>query len=145
MQHIDKPIYIIGISTIAANNPDGFKKIGELWQSFFTKDIKGKLTNTISDHIFCAYSDYENGYQGKYKTTLGYKVSDINHIPVGLNAIIIPVGNYETYIAKSNSPEDTLTTWQKIWALEPEKYPRTFIADFQEHTDKEVLINVGYK
>jgi predicted transcriptional regulator YdeE len=145
MHQTNTPIYIVGISTIAENNPEGFKKIGELWQNFFNTPIKEKLNNIISDNIFCAYSDYENGYKGKYKTTLGYKVNNIDFIPAEFTIVTIPAGNYEKYISKSNSAEDTLVAWQKIWALDPEKYPRTFIADFQEHTEKEVLIYIGYQ
>jgi predicted transcriptional regulator YdeE len=145
MQHIDKPLYIIGISTIATNNPEGFNKIGELWNNFFQSSIAEQLSNKISPNIFSVYSDYENGYKGNYKITIGYAVTDINDIPEGLKSITIPAGKYRTYLTKSPAPEDILATWQEIWTLDPEQFPRTFIADFQEHTEDKVMISVGYK
>jgi len=84
MNQIETGIKIIGISTVTSNEA-AFNQgtIGKLWDEFLKIPIKEKLADISSSSIFAVYSDYENGYNGKYKLTIGYAVRDFNKIQIG--------------------------------------------------------------
>src|SRR4051812_2286164 len=110
-----KDIHIIGLSIITSNDV-AHHELGALWGRFLTSPIEEKLGKLESPDLFAVYSDYENGYQGKYRATIGYAVSDPNNIPEGLSMVTLPAGQYKVYQAKSPAPEDIVAAWQSIWA-----------------------------
>ena len=139
-------INVIGMSIITTNEAAQHNNtIGKLWDDFAKASLHQKLNHIISPSVFAVYSDYENGYHSKYKITIGFAVDNLNSVPDGLTAIIIPAGHYKTYLAKSSAPADIINTWQEIWALDPEQFPRSFIADYEEYKDGRVMIHIGYK
>lgn len=140
------PIKVVGISTITTNEAaQNQNTIGNLWDDFLKMPIKEKLSDIISPSVFAVYSEYENGYQGKFKITIGYAVNDTSNTPNDLTTVTIPTGNYKTYKAKSRAVEDIVDTWKTIWQVDPHLFPRSFVADFEEYNENEVAINIGYK
>ena len=120
MNKVCEPIHVVGISTITSNEA-AFKQntIGDLWSDFLKNPIKDQLADVSSSSIFAVYSDYENGYDGKYKITIGYAVNHVSNIPNGLTTVIIPEGKYKTFKSKSPSPEDIVGLWKSILANIP--------------------------
>lgn len=147
MHPIEKAIKIVGISTITSTE-EAFKEntIGKLWNDFFKNAIKEKIVNTASPSIFAVYSDYEDGYKGTYKITIGCAVHDIKKIPNGLTMVTIPAGKYRTFQPKSQAPEDILETWKTIWQIDSNTFQPSFVVTFEEYKDNnEAMIYIGYE
>lgn len=147
MNRLDDSMTIVGISILTSNEAaKNQNTIGKLWDEFSKASIKDKLSDMLpSSSVFAVYSDYENGFTGKYKITIGYAVKNSSSIPEGLSAVTIPVGNYKTYKSKSQSPVDIIETWKMIWQTDPNVFRRNFIADFEEYKDNDVIIHIGYE
>ncbi len=146
VSEINKAIKIVGISTITSNELAlNQNTIGKLWGEFLSSSINDKLADISSSSIFAVYSDYENGYQGKYKITIGYAVNDISNIPDGLSTVTIPAGKYRIFNCKSGAPEDIVETWKTIWQIDPNVFQPNFITTFEEYKDNEVSIYIGYE
>ncbi len=147
MSHIKKDIKIVGISTVTSNEA-AFNQntIGNLWAEFLKTPIKEKLADISSSSIFAVYSDYEDGYNGKYKITIGYAVEDVNKIPNGLTTVIIPAGKYKIFKTKSPAPADIIDTWKSIWEIDQNIFQPNFVTTFEEYKDnQEVIIHIGYE
>lgn len=146
MNQIEKSINIAGISTVTSNEA-AFNQntIGKLWAEFLKSPIKEKLADISSSSIFAVYSDYEDGYNGKYKITIGYAVEGDNKIPDGLTKTTIPAGKYKIFKTKSPAPEDIIDTWKKIWQIDSNEFQPNFVTTFEEYKDtNEVVIYIGY-
>ncbi len=143
---MNKPRTIVGMSIVTSNDAaQNQNTIGKLWEAFLQSSIKEQLKNISSPSIFAVYSDYENGYMGKYKITIGYAVDDLSAIPKELSVVVIPSGNYKVYHSKSQDVQDIINTWQTIWQLDPKLFLRSFVADFEEYTsDGKMTINIAY-
>lgn len=119
-------------------------EIGQLWEKFADRPIKEQLGELASPSVFAVYSDYENGFIGKYRVTVGYAVRDITNIPAGLTVVTVPTGSYRSFPVKTHMPEDIVATWQTIWATDPQALPRNFIADVEEYRESDVVIYIGF-
>ncbi|MDF2529338.1 MAG: lipopolysaccharide heptosyltransferase family protein [Gammaproteobacteria bacterium] len=137
-----KTIYVVGLSTITSNDA-AYMELGNLWGKFFSTTIKEQLSNIVDPGIFAVYSDYENGFKGKYRTTIGYAVSDPSHVPEGLSLVSIPAGKYKSFKAQSSAPQDIIATWQDIWAADA-SLNRNFVADFELYHDNEASVYIGH-
>lgn len=147
MNQIEKGIKIVGISTVTSNEA-AFKQntIGKLWDEFLKTPIKEKLADISSSSLFAVYSDYEDGYTGKYKITIGYAVNDVNKIPNGLTTVTIPAEKYKIFKSKSQAPEDIVDTWKTIWQIDSNIFQPNFVTTFEEYKDNnEVMIHIGYE
>ncbi len=146
MNKLEHPIHIAGISLITSNQEAQIHNtIGNLWHDFMKFSLKDKLKDLSSPHIYAVYSDYENGDKGGYKITIGHAVNNLDNVPDELSSITIPAGNYKTYKAKSSSPEDIVETWKMIWKQDSNQLNRSFQTDFEEYSDNQVMINIGYQ
>lgn len=140
-----KPITIAGMSFITTNEEAMTQhSIGKFWEKFLNSSVKTDLKNLESTSIFAVYSDYENGYHGKYKYTLGYAVKNTEDVPQNLDLMIIPNDNYKIYPAKSSKPDDIVEAWKTIWELDPKSHPRAFNVDFEEYSENGMTINIAY-
>jgi predicted transcriptional regulator YdeE len=137
-----KAIQVVGISTITSNDI-AHHELSKLWEKFFNTPIKEQLDNIIDPGIFEVFSDYENGFKGKYRATIGYAVSYPCLIPEGLSLVSIPVGKYKAFKAQSSAPQDIVATWQSIWAADA-SLNRNFVADFELYYDNEASIYIGH-
>lgn len=146
MHQIENNINIIGISIMTSNEAAFTQNtIEKLWQEFFKNPIKEKLSNLLSTSIYAVYSDYENGYNGKYRITIGYAVKETNEIPNGLTKTIIPAGKYKIFQSKSHAPEDIVDTWKIIWKSDSNIFQPDFKAMYEEYKNtNEVMVHVSY-
>lgn len=146
MNQIESAIKIVGISTVTSNEAAFTQNtIGKLWDEFLKMSIKENLTDITSSSIFAVYSDYEDGYNGKYRITIGYAISNINKIPNDLTIATISAGKYRSFQSKSNAPEDIINTWKMIWQIDSNTFQPNFVTTFEEYKDNnEVIIHIGY-
>lgn len=146
MSKINQPIHVAGIS-ILTSNEEAFKNntIGKLWDDFLKSSIKEQLHNSLlSDKTYAVYSNYESGYNGKYRITIGYSIDKAKKIPVELTTVMIPAGNYKIFPAK-NQVADIISTWKTIWETDPKTLSPNFIVNFEEYSDADMKIYIGHE
>ncbi len=119
---------VIGI-VVRTTNANGQSKadINELWNRWFAENVATRIPNTVSDHLYNIYTDYESDEHGFYNTILGYSVSTLASIPNGLIGKQIPKSNYKEFVSEGELPDCVVKTWETIWDL---KFNRSYIADF---------------
>ena len=119
---------VIGIVVRTTNaNFQSKQDINELWDRWFAENVATRIPNTVSDHLYNIYTDYESDEHGFYNTILGYSVSTLASIPNGLIGKQIPKSNYKEFVSKGKLPDCVVKTWESIWNL---KFNRSYIADF---------------
>jgi|SRR6185312_2565375 len=119
---------IAGISIRTTNkNGQSQKDIGELWGRFMGENIAQKISNKISDNLYCIYTEYESDFMGEYTTILGFEVSSVKDIPEGLIAKTIPASTYRIYKSLGELPGAVVNTWKQIWETD---IKRKYLADF---------------
>ncbi len=133
------------------SNQKATKDIAQLWNKFFSKDIKHKIPNKLSEDVFAIYTEYEGDHTKPYSYILGCSVSSLDSIPNEMVGMTIPVARYEIFLAKGKMPNKVVETWQHIW--QPEiNTKRAYKTDFEIYGDKygnpensEVKIYIGLK
>ena len=80
---------------------------------------------------------------------LGYKVSDIENVPLGFVGKKIETANYQKYVVKGDLTKNAVVDeWIKIWESD---LKRTYVSDFEVYGEKaqnptdgeaEIYINV---
>ena len=119
---------VIGIAVRTTNiNEQSKIDINALWNRWFTENIASRIPNTISDHLYNIYTDYESDEHGFYNTILGYKVSTIASVPKGMMGKHIASTKYKEFISEGKLPDCVAKTWESIWNL---KLDRSYLADF---------------
>ena len=119
---------VIGIVVRTTNaNFQSKADINELWDRWFAENVATRIPNTVSDHLYNIYTDYESDEHGFYNTILGYNVSTLASIPKGLIGKQIPKSNYKEFVSEGKLPDCVVKTWETIWSL---KFNRSYIADF---------------
>jgi len=137
--------YVVGIA-LHTSNEEATKTIPAHWQRFEASSIHKQINNRISDDIYAVYTNYEGDHTKPYTLIIGFEVSSLDNIPLGLVGVTIPASRYEVYSAKGLFPP-VYQTWEKIWKT-PLK--RTYKADFElyradlkNQVPPEVLIYIG--
>lgn len=128
---------IIGISVRTSNEDGKAKKdIGELWAQFMSENIFEKIPNVKDETIYAVYTDYEGDHTKPYTTILGYKVSTLNEIPVGMVGKLIERSTYTKFTAKGDlTANAVIDQWLKIWNM---NIDRTYKADFETYGEKAI-------
>lgn len=127
--------YVIGLSVRTSNgNGQAAKDIPALWERFFAEGIASRITNKLSEEIYCLYTDYEKDHTKPYTTVLGYKVKDLDAIPEGLTGATVPGKKFGVFIASGKLSEDAVfREWTKIWAM---PLDRAYSGDFEVYGPK---------
>ncbi|WP_028889313.1 GyrI-like domain-containing protein [Tenacibaculum ovolyticum] len=142
--------YVVGISIRTTNeNGQAMQDIPKLWQQFMSDDLIGKVTNRLEDSTYAVYTDYESDHTKPYTMILGYKVSDIDNVPLGFVGKRIEAANYQKYVAKGDLTKNAVVDeWMKIWESD---IKRAYTSDFEVYGEKaqnptngeaEIYINV---
>lgn len=127
---------IIGISIGTTNeNGKSAEDLGKLWERFYSENIPGQISNTVSDEIYSVYTDYENDFRGKYTSIIGLKVSSLDQIPDGLIGREFNGGKYQKFVAKGQMPNAVMETWKEIWSKNKE-LNRKYTTDFEVYGAK---------
>ena len=119
---------VIGIEVRTTNvNGQAKSDINALWNKWYTENVATRIPNTVSNHLYNIYTDYESDENGFYNTILGYKVSTLASIPKGLIGKQIPKATYKEFVSEGKLPDCVVKIWEMIWNL---KFDRSYIADF---------------
>lgn len=123
--------YVIGIhQTVDYNDMNGMgTAVENLWNKIYSEDFSSQLNN-ISDQerMYLVYGDYENP-AGKMTITIGYKVSNLNTIPQGLNGVKVPSNEYLVYPLSGDASDYEGEGWDQLETLM--SYRKTNSADFE--------------
>ncbi|MDQ3021061.1 MAG: GyrI-like domain-containing protein [Bacteroidota bacterium] len=125
-------IKLIGIQTRTSNDT-AQTDIPELWQKFYSENIKGKIRNKINEDVLSLYTGYESDYTKPYTIVIGCKVNDFSDVPEGMVSEIIPPSKFAVFTAKGKMPDKIVETWQNIWNS---KLERSYIGDFEIYSEK---------
>ncbi|BBI33020.1 effector binding domain-containing protein [Cohnella abietis] len=137
MTNLDE-IKLVGVAARTTNKDEMGEqaKIGALWGKFWGEGIQQSIPHipqTGAQPVYGCYIDYENGAAGEYTILIGSKVNEIDAIPEGLTAKVIPASRYAVFTTKKGQlPGVVVDAWQDIWRLSAEsKLQRTFTGDFE--------------
>jgi predicted transcriptional regulator YdeE len=126
--------HIIGIE-MKTSNQKAMNDIPQLWDKFFSEDVKNKIPNKLSEDIFAVYTEYEGDYTKPYTYILGCTVSSLVFIPNEMIGITIPTLQYEVLTVKGKMPEKVIEAWQYIWQPEVNA-KRAYKTDFEVYGEK---------
>ena len=129
------------------DNNRASKEIPPHWKKFFTEGIIDKITNKVSNDIYCIYTNYENEGQnnkGIYSYIIGIEVKSFDDVPENLDSVIIPKSTYQIFPSE-NKPEKIEKKWLEIWQYDFAK-ARTFLLEFEKYYENGKLdICIGVK
>lgn len=121
--------HIIGLQIRTSNaTPD---EMGILWHKFDQEKLGEKISHKIGNELIAVYSDYEGDYTKPYTYTLGYKVSNTDHVPHNMVAMEVPAGNFAHIQVTGGLPDMFFKAWQDIWAQDAE-LNRAYYVDYEE-------------
>jgi len=125
---------VIGIAVRTINKEGKSQKdIGQLWETFFVKNIVQSIPNKLGNEIYCIYGDYESDFTGAYTTIIGCRVSSLDEIPDGMVSKVIPEASYKCFKALGPVPDSVGKVWSEIWNSGMD---RKYIADFDVYGEK---------
>jgi len=131
-------IKLVGIKTRTCNKDEfnsNTARIMPCVQKYFQEQLSEKILNRINpNRTFCAYTEYENDYTGKYTFFIGEEVSEIINVPEYLDNLIIPQQEYIKFTTEAGSmPNIVINSWQEIWKMSSETLggTRRYHTDFE--------------
>lgn len=126
-----KEFYLIGWEARTNNAVEfaGNGIISKIWERVFKENLKAQVPNS-EDEIIAVYSNYESDENGAYDYFVGYKVSNLNNIPNGLEGKKVLAGNYQKFSTNKGPIYQVVPeVWGKIW--QETKGKRAFKTDFE--------------
>lgn len=151
MSTTSETFHIIGIDVRTSNqNGQAGQDIPNLWQKFMSENIAGKISNKISEEVFCIYTEYEGDHNKPYTTLLGCKVDSLENIPESMRGMTFTTKNQKAFQAKGNLLQGAIwQKWAEIWETDLD---RTYTFDYEVYGEKaqnpedaEVVIFVAVK
>lgn len=141
--------FVAGLSARTNNvhESSGIGKIAEIWGKFMQSNTGGSLTGKIGDEVYAVYSDYESDHSGDYTFLLGFKVSLLNDLPLGITGVEIPGGDYAVVTSAEGPPQQVVpATWFEIWNDKELEEVRSYKADFERYGNQaQVDIYLGIR
>jgi predicted transcriptional regulator YdeE len=131
-----KECKLIGLSLeTKTSNKNGKSSIdcGNLWQKFESGGYAQKIPGRTTSEIFAVYYGYEGDYTKPFSYFIGCKVEDDTTVPEGMQAVVIPDGNYKIVKTKGMIPDCISKAWGVIWST---FIPRAYLADFEVYGEK---------
>lgn len=137
----EKRLIGLSVRTSYQNEIDPSKaKITPCVTRFFQEGISEKIPNLKNPAVtFCAYTDYENDYQGEYTYFIGQEVTSLDDLPDELSALTIPSQNYVKFTTgPAPIPQVIINAWQKIWQTSETELggKRTYHVDFEIYDER---------
>lgn len=135
MSTTSETFHIIGIDVRTSNeNGKAGQDIPNLWQKFMAENIAAKVSNKMSEEIFCIYTEYEGDHNKPYTTLLGCKVSNLDNVPEGMRGMTFKGGKQEQFQAKGNLMQGAVwQKWVEIWETDLD---RTYTFDYEVYGEK---------
>lgn len=98
------------------------------------ENIAKKVSNKISEEIFCIYTEYEGDHNKPYTTLLGCKVSSLENVPEGMRGMTFTTEKQEKFQAKGNLLQGVVwQKWAEIWET---NIDRTYTFDYEVYGEK---------
>jgi predicted transcriptional regulator YdeE len=121
---------VIG-TTIRTRNADAQRDIGSAWHRFFEQRLAETIPGRVDGHTLLGiYTDYESDETGEYTFMIGAPVTQVDHVPPGMEARVFPAQRVARFVARGLMPHVVIETWQAIYASGLE---RTFTVDHERH------------
>jgi predicted transcriptional regulator YdeE len=109
-------------------------EIGQLWHKFVAEKAIDKIPNITDSEPIALYYNYGgNGMccsmgPDSYSYLLGYQVSNLDKVPVGMTGKKVPEQTYAIFTITGELPESIIKAWHQIRAI---NLKRTFLYDFE--------------
>lgn len=134
-------IQILGITVRTSNSNEMTEnaQIPQLWETFYQQQVFERVSNLAKSPItYALYSDYDDGLNGEYSTTVGLEVKSEEIAPKGLIAKEIPAAKYLIFTSeKGPITEIVIKTWQNIWRwFEQSDVERAYTGDFEIYDER---------
>ncbi len=134
---------LIGIK-VRTNNHNEFNlktaKISAFVTKYFQEQWGDKIPNRKNPGTtLCAYTEYESDYTGDYTYFIGEEVNSVDHIPVGLDFLLIPAQTYVKFTTEPGPmPKVDIEAWRKIWSMSPDELGgiRSYKTDFEVYDER---------
>jgi len=116
-------------------------KISPCVMRYFHENLFEQIPNRKSPGAtYCAYTDYESGFQGAYTYFIGEEVSGTERpLPEGFQAIEIPRQTYAIFTTEpAPMPDVVVKAWKTIWNLTPAELGgrRSYKTDFEIYDER---------
>lgn len=136
-------IKLVGLTTRTNNHNEmnaATGKIGGVINEFFSNQLASKIMDRKNPGVtLSVYTEYASDEHGEYTYFFGEEVSDFNHIPEGLQTLIIPTAQYQKFTTPAGKmPDIVIQAWQAIWKMTPEDFSgtRAYQADFEVYDQR---------
>lgn len=138
---------VSGIS-VRTQNSEEFEpktaKIGELWNTFFTRNLANNIPGRLADTpLVGVYSNYASDVNDYYDATAGVLVSGPN---ADFSCVVLHPGLYLVFEARGEMPEAIMEAWDGVWKYFEQhgEITRSYLSDYELYTGpNEVQIYVG--
>jgi len=109
---------------------------GNLWQKFEKENVVERIQGKLSGEVYAVYYNYEGDYTKPFSYFIGCRVENHNEIPLGMDTLVIPTGNYSKVIAAGKMPDCINNSWKEIWNSD---LARAYQFDFEcyDHRSKD--------
>jgi predicted transcriptional regulator YdeE len=128
----------MGIFSKTTNNAEmkGEGVIPGMWENFYKNRILELIPNKKDSSILALYSNYESDETGIYTFALGTAVTKSQEIPLGLEKMEVPKGNYVIFTTRKGPMQEVVVeAWQKIWEWS-KNHERAFTFDFELYDER---------
>ncbi|WCN36545.1 GyrI-like domain-containing protein [Aneurinibacillus uraniidurans] len=127
---------IIGIEARTTNESErtGAGEIPQLWERYFAEQIPTKISAQINPGVtFGLYTDYENGASGLYSVVIGKESTELEQLPDGMVAKVIPAATYMVFTTEKGLISEVVPkAWTYIWEwFKSSDVRRAFSGDFE--------------
>lgn len=138
-------IKLVGL-TARTNNKNEMNpqtsKIGELARRFWSQNIATQISHRKNPGVtLSVYAEYDSNEHGDYTYFIGEEVSSFEHIPSGLQKLMIPAAKYQKFTTPSGAmPGIVINAWQQIWKMTSQDLDgdRAYIADFEVYDQRAI-------
>ena len=123
--------------------------IGNLWERFEKENITSQIPTKKNNDIVAVYFDYDGDYREPFSYLIGFEVSILEKVPVGLTKITIPQSKYLKFTARGKMPDCISETWQTIWKTKVERAYKYDIERYSEkswnkiNSEDDIFISIG--
>jgi len=137
-------IKLVGISVRTSNEQELDKMKGNIFpcvKQYFHGGLAEKIPNRKKPGTtFCAYTDYETDYTGKYTYFIGEEVSSFDtSLPEGFQKLVIPKQQYVKFTTKpAPMPDVIVNAWNEIWKMSAKQLggQRGYKTDFEIYDER---------
>jgi predicted transcriptional regulator YdeE len=135
---------LVGIKVPTSYQEELDKTPGKIFpcvQRYFHEALFEKILNRKKPGTtFCAYTEYENDYRGKYSYFIGEEVTSFNdRLPEEFQQLIIPAQDYVKFTTKPEPmPNVIVNAWKEIWGMSSKKLggERSYQTDFEIYDER---------